>query len=102
MHRTDRASAGRRPEPRPARSARPVRASELDTGCPAGAGRPGCERGARPGDCGARRSPGGRAMRRRVAGSSGQASLMMLAVAAIVLAGGLLLFAFGNALGAKG
>jgi hypothetical protein len=37
-----------------------------------------------------------------VAESSGQASLMMLAVIAVVLAGGLLLFAFGNALGAKG
>jgi Transglycosylase SLT domain/D-alanyl-D-alanine carboxypeptidase/Putative Flp pilus-assembly TadE/G-like len=34
--------------------------------------------------------------------AGGQASLMMLAVIAVVLAGGLLLFAFGNALGAKG
>ena len=33
---------------------------------------------------------------------AGQASLMMLAVIAVVLGGGLLLFAFGNALGAKG
>src|SRR5215218_2365638 len=32
----------------------------------------------------------------------GQASLMMLAVVAAVLAGALVLFAFGNALGAKG
>jgi hypothetical protein len=34
--------------------------------------------------------------------ASGQASLMMLAVTALVVAGGLLLFAFGNALGARG
>lgn len=33
---------------------------------------------------------------------SGQASLMMLAVVGLVLAGAVLLFAFGNALGAKG
>ena len=38
----------------------------------------------------------------RLAPPSGQASLMMLAVIAVVLAGGLLLFAFGNALGARG
>ena len=38
----------------------------------------------------------------RLAPASGQASLMMLAVIAVVLAGGLLLFAFGNALGARG
>ena len=41
-------------------------------------------------------------MRRRLAESRGQASLMMLSVIAVVLAGGLLLFAFSNALGAKG
>jgi Transglycosylase SLT domain/D-alanyl-D-alanine carboxypeptidase len=35
-------------------------------------------------------------------GARGQASLMMLAVIAAVLAGAVLLFAFGNALGAKG
>ena len=40
-------------------------------------------------------------MRRRVGESGGQASLMMLAVIALVLAGGLLLFAFDNALGAR-
>ena len=33
---------------------------------------------------------------------AGQASLMMLAVVAVLIAGGLLLFAFGNALGARG
>ncbi|HKP20031.1 MAG TPA: transglycosylase SLT domain-containing protein [Thermoleophilaceae bacterium] len=38
----------------------------------------------------------------RLGSARGQASLMMLAVIAVVLAGGLLLFAFGNALGAKG
>jgi hypothetical protein len=36
------------------------------------------------------------------AGQSGQAALMMLAVIAAVLAGAAVLFAFGNALGAKG
>src|SRR3954464_15280077 len=41
-------------------------------------------------------------MSRRVRASSGQASLMMLAVVAVVLACGLVLFAFGNALGARG
>jgi Transglycosylase SLT domain/D-alanyl-D-alanine carboxypeptidase/Putative Flp pilus-assembly TadE/G-like len=41
-------------------------------------------------------------VRRRVAGSTGQASLMMLAVIAVVLAAGLILFTFGNALGARG
>ena len=41
-------------------------------------------------------------MSRRVAESGGQASLMMLAVVALLLGGGLLLFALGNALGAKG
>ena len=35
-------------------------------------------------------------------GEAGQASLMMLAVVAAVLAGAVVLFAFGNALGAKG
>jgi Putative Flp pilus-assembly TadE/G-like len=38
----------------------------------------------------------------RLADSRGQASLMMLTVIAVVLAGALILFAFGNALGAKG
>ena len=37
-----------------------------------------------------------------LAGESGQAALMMLAVVAAVLAGAAVLFAFGNALGAKG
>ncbi len=40
--------------------------------------------------------------RGRLAPASGQTSLMMLAAIAVVLAGGLLLFAFSNALGAKG
>jgi hypothetical protein len=40
--------------------------------------------------------------RAELAPSRGQASLMMLAVAGVVLAGAVLLFAFGNALGAKG
>jgi hypothetical protein len=35
-------------------------------------------------------------------GQSGQASLMMLAVVGVLLAGAVVLFAFGNALGAKG
>jgi hypothetical protein len=37
-----------------------------------------------------------------LAGQSGQAALMMLAIVATVLAGAVLLFAFGNALGANG
>ena len=41
-------------------------------------------------------------MRDRLRPSSGQASLMMLAVVGVLLAGTLVLFAFGNALGAKG
>jgi hypothetical protein len=41
-------------------------------------------------------------VKRRLAEPRGQASLMMLAVLGVVLAGGVLLFAFGNALGAKG
>jgi hypothetical protein len=39
---------------------------------------------------------------RTVSGARGQASLMMLSVAAAVLVGAAVLFAFGNALGAKG
>ena len=41
-------------------------------------------------------------MGRRLRSGSGQASLMMLAVVGVLLAGTLVLFAFGNALGAKG
>ena len=41
-------------------------------------------------------------MRRGLRAAGGQASLMMLAVIALVFAGALLLFAFGNALGARG
>jgi hypothetical protein len=41
-------------------------------------------------------------MRRLIRAQSGQASLMMLAVIGALLAGTLVLFAFGNALGAKG
>jgi hypothetical protein len=48
------------------------------------------------------RRGGGRAVADRLSPASGQASLMMLTVIAVVLGGGLLLFAFGNALGAKG
>jgi Transglycosylase SLT domain/D-alanyl-D-alanine carboxypeptidase/Putative Flp pilus-assembly TadE/G-like len=41
-------------------------------------------------------------VRARLTVSRGQASLMMLGIIAVVLAGGLLLFAFGNAVGARG
>jgi hypothetical protein len=41
-------------------------------------------------------------MSRRPSRDRGQASLMMLAVVAVLLAGALVLFAFGNALGARG
>jgi transglycosylase-like protein with SLT domain/D-alanyl-D-alanine carboxypeptidase-like protein/putative Flp pilus-assembly TadE/G-like protein len=41
-------------------------------------------------------------MRSRLNSARGQASLMMLAVIAVVLLGALMLFAFGNALGARG
>jgi len=51
--------------------------------------------------CTDRRCPGrGRASASR--GESGQAALMMLAVVAVMLACAAVLFAFGNALGAKG
>ena len=38
----------------------------------------------------------------RVSSARGQASLMMLAVVGVLLTGALVLFAFGNALGARG
>jgi hypothetical protein len=41
-------------------------------------------------------------VRNRIGSARGQASLMMLAVVGLVLAAAVLLFAFGNALGAKG
>jgi hypothetical protein len=41
-------------------------------------------------------------MSRRLSRDGGQASLMMLAVVAVLLAGALVLFAFGNAFGARG
>jgi hypothetical protein len=41
-------------------------------------------------------------VRSRLGSARGQAPLMMLAVVGLVLAGAVLLFAFGNALGAKG